>query len=164
MSYTKKPAAKEDEWSEVKNADCPKEWLLQDTWEARVHKSYNDLLSFGMGGVCLVSKAQALQAVQYLEHLEHPCAVLAPCPIQGEGTRMNVLVENCKGEQHLRSRFLLKIGKSDVDVAPSLANFPMAHGVGNHAASTCVFGITIVFKQAPSRVWKHGYDFPILCA
>ena len=41
---------------------------------------------------------------------------------------MNVLVENSKGEQHLRSRFLLKIGKSGVDVAPSRANFPVAHG------------------------------------
>ena len=70
-----------------------KEWLVADTWPIATHKTYSDLLGHGLGGICLVTKADAMKAQKDLEHCEEPCAVLAPCPIQGKGARMNVLVE-----------------------------------------------------------------------
>ena len=160
----KENSSKTEKCAEVNKPD-PKFWLVNEGWPVQAYKHYTDI-PVGEAGICLVTKMDAPKAMEELKHSTALIALLAPCPIEGKGKKVNVIVEDKDGHRDVRQRFLLHVGKSEVEISYS-SDVPTVEAISESTTvialrfsrNACLPLFSGTHKQHHTRLQETGLQY-----
>ena len=119
-------------------------------------------LSLELPGVALATKKHSLQAASEFAHSTCAVAVLAPCPILGQGTPLQVITKDASGQQQSRACYLVHLGKSVDHVAPTASQAPSYQPPRSPTdTSTAVVSLTYLKRWTEKEVWNPSLLSPL---